>query len=82
MVALRSDNTPGGEHGAGDASGLDGGVLLGQDDGGVEVGEDVCGEHAFCDGSGQDGFGEVRQVCDIGGEGVWSGCDTLVGQHV
>ena len=70
------------EHVASDASGLNGGVLLGQYDGGVKIGEDVGGEHVLGDGSGQDGFGEVRQICYLGGKGVGSGGDALVGLEV
>ena len=34
------------------------------------------------DGSEFDALGKVRQVCDVGGEGVGSGGDALVGLQV
>ena len=65
-----------------DAAGLNGGVLLGQDDGGVEIGEDVCGEHALGDGSGFHGIGREGVSGYLGGKGVGSGGDSLVGLEV
>ena len=61
---------------------MNGGVLLGQDDSGVEISEDVCGEHAFCDGAGLDGIGQLGEVRHFGGKGVGSGSDALVGLEV
>ena len=45
------------EHVPSDANDLSGVVLIADYDGGVEIGEDVGGEHAFGDGSGFHGFG-------------------------
>ena len=64
------------------ATRLDGSVLLRDDYGVVEIGEDFGSEHAFGDSAGLDGLGDVCQIRHLGGESVWSGGDALVGQHV
>ena len=51
-------------------------------DGGIEIGQYAGGKHGAGDGSGLDGFCKVCQICHLGGKGVGSGGDALVGLKV